>query len=376
MTPLARTIGRAFAIHEVVGPRGCGDTPRTRPRWRDRGRRKGRQPTPQSSGYDRTKAMAIALGFQCTVSDADLPYVEVGVSTQVGKGGSEDTQTAWATACLFFGAIAVFVGFVLATDRGFTDVAQGWAYPSAFEIWGGAYWALLTSSFVHVELWHLVANLYWLWTFGRCLELLLGQVRFLLLVLASSFVSSAFQLAISDDTGIGASGVVYALFGFMWVCRSRMPEVRAVLDGRTITAFVGWQLFCFALSFKGVPIGNAAHVSGFALGALLGGLRVGWRPRLLLAASATVVAAALLVVVWAPWSPTWAGRKAYDAHVAERYGEALGFYDRVVELDPEGAWAYRNRSMVRAALGDAEGSRADLDRAEEVDPGKERLDSP
>ena len=301
------------------------------------------------------------------VSDADLPYVEVGLSTQVGKGGGEDTRSAWATSCLFFGAIALFVAFAVATDRGFADIAQGWAYPSAFEIWGGSYWALLTSSLVHVELWHLVANLYWLWTFGRCVELLLGQVRFLLLVLASSFVSSAFQLAISDDTGIGASGVVYALFGFMWVCRSRMPEVRAVLDAPTITGFIAWQLLCFALSFKGVPIGNTAHVSGFVLGALLGGLTVGWRPCLLLTASATVVAAALLVVVWAPWSTTWIGRKAYDAHSAERYAEALGLYDRVVELDPEDAWAYRNRSMVRAALGDAEGSRADFDRAREVD---------
>jgi membrane associated rhomboid family serine protease len=87
--------------------------------------------------------------------------------------------------------------------------------------------------------------------------------------------------------GIGASGVGYALFGFLWICRSRVQEVRTVLDGRIIGLFVGWQLFCFALAFKGVPIGNAAHVSGFAIGALLGGVKIGWRPRLLLAASST-----------------------------------------------------------------------------------------
>jgi rhomboid protease GluP len=318
--------------------------------------------------------MANAWEFQCGLSDADLVDVAVGVSMHAGTKTHQHPDIAWVTSFLFFGAIAIFAAVAVATDGGASDAAQGWAYRSAFEIWGGSYWALLTSSFVHVELWHLVANLYWLWTLGRCLELVLGPIRFLLLVLASSFVSSAFQLAISDDTGIGASGVVYALFGFMWICRSRIPEVCAVLDARTITLFVGWQLFCFALSFKGVPIGNAAHVSGFVLGTLLGGLRVGWRPRLLLAASATVVAAALLVVVWAPWSPTWTGRRAYEAHFAERYEEALDLYDRVVQLDPESTWAYRNRSMVRAALGDAEGARADLDRAEEIEPQGEGTD--
>jgi rhomboid protease GluP len=318
--------------------------------------------------------MATAQEFQCGVSDADLPYVGVGVSTQAGTRVGEESQVAWVSSFLFFGTIAIFIAIAVATDHGAADAAQRLAYRSAFEIWGGSYWALLTSSFVHVELWHLVANLYWLWTLGRCLELVLGPTRFVLLVLASSFVSSAFQLAISDDTGIGASGVVYALFGFMWICRSQIPEVCAVLDARTITLFVGWQLFCFALSFKGVPIGNAAHVSGFVVGALLGGLKVGWRPRLLLAAFATVVAAALLVLVWAPWSPTWTGRRAYEAHFAQRYEEALDLYDRVVQLDPESAWAYRNRTIVREALGDAEGSRADFDCAEEIDPEGEGTD--
>ena len=33
-----------------------------------------------------------------------------------------------------------------------------WGYLPAPRIWDGAYWALLTSNFVHIALWHLAFN--------------------------------------------------------------------------------------------------------------------------------------------------------------------------------------------------------------------------
>ena len=42
----------------------------------------------------------------------------------------------------------------------------------------------------------------------------IGPWKFLAFFVASALVSSSAQLAFSDDTGIGASGVVYAMFGF------------------------------------------------------------------------------------------------------------------------------------------------------------------
>jgi len=52
---------------------------------------------------------------------------------------------------------------------------------------------------------------------GRSVERVLGPLRLAGLVLASALVSSAGQLAWSDETGIGFSGVGYALFGLAWV---------------------------------------------------------------------------------------------------------------------------------------------------------------
>ena len=44
-------------------------------------------------------------------------------------------------------------------------------YRDAGQIWDGQWWALITTAFVHIELWHLAFNLYWLWVLGGRLEL-------------------------------------------------------------------------------------------------------------------------------------------------------------------------------------------------------------
>lgn len=51
------------------------------------------------------------------------------------------------------------------------------------------------------------------------------------------------------------------------------------------------------------------------------------------------------------------------------YAQALTEYDRAIDLDPESAVAYRNRSGIRGDLGDHDGAIADLDRAVALEPG-------
>jgi membrane associated rhomboid family serine protease len=72
----------------------------------------------------------------------------------------------------------------------------------AIAIWDGAYWGVLRGVFVHLALWHLAFNMYWLWVLGSRLELAIGHIWFLVFFLTAGFVSSSFQLAVSDSTGI------------------------------------------------------------------------------------------------------------------------------------------------------------------------------
>ena len=76
----------------------------------------------------------------------------------------------------------------------------------------------------------------------------------------------------------------------------------------------------------------------------------------------------LVPLLWCPWSLTWLQAKAYKAHAAEQYEQAIGWYDRVLAKDPKNAWAYINRSYARQETGDMEGARKDYEKAREIDP--------
>jgi GlpG protein len=208
---------------------------------------------------------------------------------------------------------------------------------------------------------------------GSRLERTIGSVRYLVFFAVAAFVSSSLELAASDDTGIGASGVVYGIFGLMWIARSRVAAFREVLDGRVVGIFLVWLVGCVVVTFLDIwTVGNVAHVSGLLVGVVASALFLArYRPRLMRACLVGILFLAAVPLVWCPWSPTWLSVKAYDAHVGEEYERALDLYSRVIRMEPENAWAYENRALVHEALSEPEKARDDLRRAREIDPSIE-----
>src|SRR5688572_13250495 len=107
-------------------------------------------------------------------------------------------------------------------------------------VWDGGYWSLFSSAFVHLEVWHVAFNVYWLWILGRLAEREMGSLPYTLFLVGAAFVSSSIQLAVGGDTGIGASGIVYALFGLIWSGRRSVPAFAEGLSKRTAQLFWIW----------------------------------------------------------------------------------------------------------------------------------------
>jgi len=188
--------------------------------------------------------------------------------------------------------------------------ARTGCYLPAQEIWRGKLWPLWTTVLLHGSVMHLAFSVLWLWFFGGILEPLLGSLRFAALCLVASFVSSTAQLAASDSTGIGMSGLEYALFGFAWA--SPRDERLLPLASKNLVVFaLAWLGLCYVATYTGLySIGNAAHLAGLVCGLLLGlARRPRWRA---FGASGVLVmcAACVVVLFWCPWSPTWRGLQA------------------------------------------------------------------
>ncbi|WP_426247216.1 rhomboid family intramembrane serine protease [Nocardioides sp. LHG3406-4] len=83
----------------------------------------------------------------------------------------------------------------------------------------GAVWQLLTSAFLHVEIWHIGFNMLALWVLGPQLEAALGRARFLALYLLSALAGSTlvYLLAAPQGSTLGASGAVFGLMGGLLV---------------------------------------------------------------------------------------------------------------------------------------------------------------
>lgn len=74
-----------------------------------------------------------------------------------------------------------------------------------------------TSMFMHGDMWHLLSNMLFLWTFGRRVEDACGPWRYLLFYLAAGMVANLGSILLNPSTvdlpGIGASGAISGVMG-------------------------------------------------------------------------------------------------------------------------------------------------------------------
>ena len=163
-------------------------------------------------------------------------------------------------------------------------------------------WRLLSATLLHADILHLLFNLYWIWSFGTLIERIYRWWALALTCVMLALGSSAAQFAVSDG-GVGLSGVVYGLFGLLWVLGRRQPRF-AIVDGGTVQLFAGWFVFCIVLTKLDVwRVGNMAHGSGAVLGLCLGYAIVGrgWaRPAGAIALALAVAAALTAATIFRP----------------------------------------------------------------------------
>ncbi len=211
------------------------------------------------------------------------------------------------------------------------------------QIWDGHYWGLLTGTFLHANPLHLIFNLIWLYQLGSVLERSMNTLLYVLFLAAAAAVGSGCEMVLATTTGIGMSGVVYAMFGLMWAGRGRYPQWGAFATPDNLRLFVGWGIFCFvATELHWFSIANGAHAGGFLFGLSVGWIFASARPlRWLWAALlAGLIALTVLSVTWMPWSGDWDFWKGNREFERQHYARAIGWYQHSLHRggDPETNW--------------------------------------
>ena len=137
------------------------------------------------------------------------------------------------------------------------------------EIRHGEVWRLFTPMFIHMDVLHILFNMLWLRDLGSMIEGRQKSWLLLIMVFAVAAVSNLTQYFLYGPTFGGMSGVVYGLFGYIWIRGKLDPGSGLQLHQSTVTMMIIWFFLCLF----GVigHVANGAHAAG-----LLMGMAWGW----------------------------------------------------------------------------------------------------
>jgi len=137
---------------------------------------------------------------------------------------------------------------------------------------GGEWWRLVTCTFVHAGILHILFNMWALWDCGRLSERLFGNAWYVAIYLfAGVFGSFASMLWRNEAVSIGASGAVFGVFGallaYTFSERGSIPPSMLNRLRISTSIFVTFSLF---YGFANSGIDNAAHLGGLTAGFIMG----------------------------------------------------------------------------------------------------------
>jgi len=135
---------------------------------------------------------------------------------------------------------------------------------NAFVLYGGWYWQLITSMFIHANIVHIFGNMFFLLIFGLRAEELFSLEEYILIYLLSGLTGNLLSLLWGPlaAPSLGASGAIFGIFGACTI------YLRRSIGQSIISALV--VSFVMLLISSGPDVNNLAHLGGLAFGLIAG----------------------------------------------------------------------------------------------------------
>ena len=136
------------------------------------------------------------------------------------------------------------------------------------------WWRLITPTFLHFSITHLIFNCLWIYILGSRIERLDGLSIFLFIFITTSVLSNVGQFLWTQQYLFGGlSGSVYGLLGYCFIVELDSRQVRYSLPVALYLFMFIWLLVGFTgiLSFFGFGnVANTAHLVGMIAGFIIG----------------------------------------------------------------------------------------------------------
>ncbi len=132
----------------------------------------------------------------------------------------------------------------------------------------GEIWRVVTPIFMHFGIFHILFNMMWTKDLGTIIEFKNGSLKMLIMVLLIATVSNLAQFYFRNSPHFGGmSGVVFGLFGYIWMKSKFFPGSGFYINPNTVFLMIGWLILCTTGAMG--PIANYAHGFGLVSGMVL-----------------------------------------------------------------------------------------------------------
>ena len=182
----------------------------------------------------------------------------------------------------YFYIIALAIFLTLFTNFGLNNFVEPLLFiktnlNSSFEntyLINNEWWRLITPTFLHFSMTHLVFNCLWIYILGQRIEKLDGLSVFLFIFILTGILSNAGQFFWTQQYLFGGlSGAVYGLLGYCFIIELDGRHGRYGLPEALYLFMFIWLLVGFTgvLSFFGFGnVANTAHLVGMIAGFIIG----------------------------------------------------------------------------------------------------------
>ncbi|MDD3923772.1 MAG: rhomboid family intramembrane serine protease [Erysipelotrichaceae bacterium] len=206
---------------------------------------------------------------------ADYDAITKAINIIQMKGYSKSKSWVVGDRTTIYIIMAVCIGifflsnmlYQLSTSKTVIAVALGALYKT-FVYGNFEFWRLFTAGFLHVDLMHLLVNMYSFYHLGPSIEKIYGRKHFIISLFGAIIIGSAFALIGSfNSITVGISGGLFGLLGMLFVYAF---ETNSIRDKRVMGSFI--QIFIInTLIIAVVPnISWLGHAGGFIAGIMFG----------------------------------------------------------------------------------------------------------
>jgi GlpG protein len=136
------------------------------------------------------------------------------------------------------------------------------------EVRQGEVWRLITPIFVHFGILHIVFNMLMLKDLGTMIEVRRGGGALIGMVIGFGIASNLLQYWYNGPSFGGMSGVLYGLFGYIWMRGRWDPGSGLFLPQQVVMSMMIWFVLCAVNIIPNVA--NAAHAGGLMAGIIWG----------------------------------------------------------------------------------------------------------